>query len=118
MSKRLEITEAFLRLLVNSSRPKRKILLQGATNEQYKGLFELCLNLLRGNLPLSGKDQKQFHRQRYLIRDLANKRISIKKKKELINQRGGALIASLATFALPLVAQLIASGVKRVVSQK
>ena len=48
MSKRLEITEAFLRLLAHSSKPKRKILLQGATNEQYKGLFELCLNLLRG----------------------------------------------------------------------
>lgn len=118
MSKRLAITEAFLRLLVNSSKPKRKLLLQGATNEQYKGLFELCLNLLRGQLPLSGADKKNFHRQRYLIRDLANRRISIKRKKKLINQRGGALVASLATFALPLVAQLIASGVKRAITRK
>ena len=118
MSKRLEITEAFLRLLAHSSKPKRKILLQGATNEQYKGLFELCLNLLRGQLPVSSNDKRNFYPQRYLIRDLANRRISIKRKKELINQRGGALVASLATFALPLQAQLIASGVKRAVTRK
>ena len=115
MSQRLEITEAFLRLLANSSIPKRKILLAGATNEQYKGLFEICLNLLRGNLPLGTKEKKKFRRNRHLVRNLANKRISIKKKRDLLNQRGGAaFVSGLATFALPLLAQLIASGVKRV----
>ena len=119
MSQRLEITEAFLRLLADSSTPKRKILLASATNEQLKGLFEICLNLLRGNLPLSANDKTQFRRKRNLVRSLANKRISIKKKKKLLGQRGGAaFVSGLATFALPLLAQLIASGVKRVTKRK
>ena len=80
MSKRLAITEAFLRLLAHSSTQKRKLLLAGATNEQFKGLLEVCLNLLRGNLPLGVKDKTKFRRNRHLIRSLANKRISIKKK--------------------------------------
>lgn len=119
MSKRLAITEAFLRLLAHSSTQKRKLLLAGATNEQFKGLLEVCLNLLRGNLPLGVKDKTKFRRNRHLIRSLANKRISIKKKREFLNQRGGAaFVGSLATFALPLLAQLIASGVKRATKRK
>ena len=115
MSQRIEITEAFFRLLAKSSAAKRKILLAGATNEQLKGLFEICLNLIRGNLPFGTKQKKTFRRKRHLIRDLANKRISIKKKRELLDQRGGAaFVSGLATFALPLLAQLIASGVKKI----
>ena len=60
MSQRIEITEAFFRLLAKSSAAKRKILLAGATNEQLKGLFEICLNLIRGNLPFGVKEKKRF----------------------------------------------------------
>ena len=45
--------EPFLHLLARSSAKRRKFLLKQATKEELASLFEICLNILRGNLPLT-----------------------------------------------------------------
>ncbi len=112
MTKRLEITEAFIYALAKSSPQRRKTLLKHASNEELKGLFELCLNILRGNLPINRTVFQRLKRHRKIIEDLSNRRIPLYKKREIINQKGG-FIGGLATFALPLLTHLITSALKK-----
>ena len=62
MATRLEITENFAIKLADASRKERKKLLKNASKEQLKGLFEICLNIIRGNqwerVTFKGKAQK------------------------------------------------------------
>ena len=56
MATRLEITENFASKLADISRKERKKLLKNASEEQLKGLFEICLNIIRGNVPMEKSD--------------------------------------------------------------
>lgn len=106
MSTRIKANTPFLHLLARSGTRRRKNLLKQATKEELSSLFEICLNILRGNIPVKGKDYEKLKQQRHLIRELANKRVSIKQKKKLINQKGG-FIGSLVAIALPVLTQLL-----------
>lgn len=106
MSKRLRTSQPFLHLLARSGTKRRKSLLKQATKEELATLFEICLNILRGHLPLTPQLHKKLKKERKTLRTLANKRISIKRKKALVNQKGGFL-GTLAGIALPLLAQLL-----------
>ena len=112
MTKRLKLTEQFVKTLARSSPHTRKTLLRSATNAQLKGLCELCLNILHGNLPLDTATFQRFKRNRKVIEDLSNRRIPLYKKRDIINQKGGFL-GTLATFAIPLLAQVIASKLQK-----
>ena len=106
MNKRLEQCSLFLKTLSNSGAARRKFLLRNASKAELHGLFELCLNIIRGNLPLDQNTFKAFKRQRKTIEALGNKRVSLKAKKRIINQKGGFL-GKLAIFALPLLTDLL-----------
>ena len=106
MTKRLQTNQPFLHLLAHSSAKRRKSLLNQATKEELASLFEICFNILRGNLPLSSFMYKKLERQQRTLRTLADKKISLKRKKELVNQKGGFL-GTIASLALPLLAQLL-----------
>lgn len=106
MSKRLQVNQPFLHLLARSSAKRRKSLLKQATKEELTSLFEICLNILRGHLPLSPHMHKKLERERQTLRTLADKKISLQRKKKVINQKGGFL-GTLAGIALPLLAQLL-----------
>lgn len=106
MSTRIKANTPFLHLLARSSLKKRKNLLKQATKEELASLFEICLNIIRGNIPVQGKDYKRLKRQKQLIRRLADKKVSVTQKKKLINQKGG-FIGSLAAIALPILSQLL-----------
>ena len=112
MSKHLEIASAFVKSLANSSLARRKFLLRHATNLELKSLFEICMNLVRGKIPLDSNTFKSFKRQRKVITNLGNKRVSLKKKREIINQKGG-FIGKLAIFALPLLTDLISRQISK-----
>ena len=106
MSKRLQDNQPFLQLLARSSAKRRKALVKQATKEELAALFEICFNILRGNLPLSTHMHKKLERERQTLRTLADKKISLKRKKKVINQKGGFL-GTVASIALPLLASLI-----------
>ena len=106
MSKRIKAQQPFLHLLARSGPQRRKSLLKQATKDELSSLFEICLNILKGNIPLDSKTYKKFKRQSSLLRTLSNKKVSLKRKKRLVNQKGG-FIGAIAKFALPLLAGLL-----------
>lgn len=106
MSTRIRANQAFLHLLARSTGERRRSLLKHATKEELMALFEICLNLLRGNLNIKGKDYEKLKRQRHLIRKLADKRVKINEKKKIVNQKGG-FVSTLAAIAVPALAQLL-----------
>ena len=105
LSKRLRMNEPFLHLLACSSVKRRKFLLKQATKKELASLFEICLNVLRGNLPLSPHVHKPLKQERNTLRKLADKKISLEQKK-VINQKRGFL-GTIASIALPLLAQIL-----------
>lgn len=106
MSTRIKANTPFLHLLARSGPKRRKNLLKQATKEELSAIFEICLNILRGNLNIKGKDYTKLKRQRQLIRKLADKKVSVKQKKVLVNQKGG-FIGTLAAVALPALAKVL-----------
>ena len=98
----------FLDLLAKKSKlaSKRKLITEFATPADIKAISECSRNLLKGNVPLNAKQYRKFYRCRHDIRHLANKRNSIKSKKDIINLRGGFL-SSLLPLAISAVIELI-----------
>lgn len=89
-----------LHLLSSATPQQRKAILKTATNEQIKSLCEVCQNLLIGNIPIN---TKKLRSHRKIIRQLADKKIPVSKKKRLfMNQRGGFL-----PLVLPAVLSLL-----------
>lgn len=106
MSKRLQTHQPFLQLLSRSSAKRRKTLLQQATKEELMTLFEICFNILYGNLPLTPHMFKKLKRQRHTLEYLADKKVPHKVKKKVVQQKGG-FIGTIASIALPLLASLL-----------
>lgn len=106
MSQRIKKHQPFLHLLARSRPKQRKILLRQATKDELLSLFEICLNIIKGNIPLKAEDFKKLKRHKGLLRTLSDKKVTLKHKKKLINQKGG-FIANLAAFAIPLIASLL-----------
>lgn len=108
MATRLEVTRGFIKTLAKCSPQRRKRVLENATNNELKALFELCLNMKLGNLPIDAEQFRRFKRHKTTFDTLANRRISIRKKRKIVNQKGG-FVAAVAKFALPLLTHIIAS---------
>ena len=95
-----------------SEKPKtRKILLEKAKRPVIDALSECALNLLKGSIKLSEKQKKKLKRFKNYLRELANKRVSLKKKK-LITQRGG-FIPALLSAILPVIGSLIGKAISK-----
>ena len=110
MYKRLLAQEPFLRLLASSNPKRRKLLLQHATKEELKTLFEICLNIIKKNIPLKQDQFKKLNRYKSLVRELGSKRVTLKRKNQLIHQKGGAIgavVGTVANLVLPLLASLL-----------
>ena len=69
-------------------------------------MSECTINLLKGNIPLSKTQYDKFYKCKDAIRTLANRKNSLKAKKEVINQRGGFLNV-LLPLALTAIIELI-----------
>lgn len=99
-----------LHLLSTATPQQRKAILRTASKEQIKLLCEICQNLLAGNISIN---TKKLHSYRKTIRQLANKKIPILKKKKLfLNQTGGFL-----PLILPTVLSLLSGVVSRAVEK-
>jgi outer membrane lipopolysaccharide assembly protein LptE/RlpB len=106
MSKRLQNNQPFLHLLSRSSAKRRKALVKQATKDELAALFEICFNILRGNVPLNSYMKKKLKRERKTLRVLSDKKLSLQAKKKVVNQKGGFL-GTIASIALPLLASLL-----------
>ena len=80
MYKRLLANEPFLRLLTRSSAKRRKVLLRQASKKELIALFEICLNIIKGNIPLNSTQFKKLEKHQRVIRTLSDKKGGIEKK--------------------------------------
>ena len=87
-----------------------KKIIKPAKRDLVDALSELSLNLLHGVIPISSQRKAQLSRHKNNLRVLAQKKSSIKKRKEIL-QKGG-LVGTLLAATLPLAIQGIASAVK------
>ena len=85
-------------------------MLQNVSIDKIKVLCEICLNLLEGNIPVNGEEKQKLKRHRKKIEVLADRKVALKQKRPIINQRGG-FIGTLASVALPVLTGIIAKAV-------
>lgn len=112
MSARLRRNFALLKTLTTSSPKIRKVILQECSPDFIQSVCEICMNLLKGNIPVTQCQHKKLKRHREKIRQMANRRERVSKKRKLITQRGGFLLP-LLTSVLPMVADLAIGAIRK-----
>lgn len=105
----------FLIQLARSARARRRrvALIRGATPDQLLCIVEICLNLLRARLPLSGHQCRQLKSSAYSIRRLSRVRSANAARRLLLRKQIGGffavptLAAVLANLVVPLIGEVI-----------
>lgn len=90
-----------LKYLSKANPGERKNIISNASPKMINTLCECCLNILRGNVPLTPTQKKKLCKHKKTIRRLANEKMSLKNRKRVL-QRGGFLPLLLA----PLLAKI------------
>lgn len=85
---------------------------RGCTEEFLQYLSEITLNLLKGNIPFFLHQYKKLKNHKKLIRLLADRKISLKRKCGAL-QKTGVFLLSLLTAAIPIVGELIGGLVRK-----
>ena len=101
MSERLREFAPRLRLLAKCSHSSKERWLENNLNDSLiLCLCECSLNILRGNIPLQPKQKMVLAKHKEDLRKLIDKKISIKKKKEILQDGGfiGALLAPIVSI--------------------
>ena len=107
MSKRIKGSLPYLQVLAKSKPKLRKILINNVPESVIVGICECCLNLLKGVIPLTSRQKHRLARHKTHLRALANKRVSRKRKKQYLNQKGGNLLTALLPPVLEVLSSLL-----------
>jgi hypothetical protein len=81
-----------LRALCKCKGKKRKLLLQKASGSLIRTVSQVAKNTINGNIPLSLHQKQRLRRHKRTLRALSLKRSSLKNKRKLLIQKGGALL--------------------------
>lgn len=107
MSRRLSENADFLRVLAKSNPKLRRAILKCCNSELIKAICEVTLNVLRGVVPINKQHKKKLKRYKKVLRALADKTVSVKKKREYLSQTGGNFLPFLIPPVLSVLANLI-----------
>ena len=88
-----------VRILSLATPQVRKQLVDKGNKEIVDCISECCLNILKGNVHLTSKQKSRLEKHKEQLRAVANKRVNVKKKKEIIQKGGFPLTAILAPVA-------------------
>lgn len=102
-SARLQRTADILKGLKRCKAAKLK---KALTNDVLKSLSECCYNVLHGNVPANGQQLKTLTKYKKQLRNMADRRVSLKKKRQLVTQSGGFLGPLLGVIA-PILSSLL-----------
>jgi len=95
--------------VLKTAHPKlSKAIINNCNKELVNSISECILNVLNGNVKLSGCNSRKLRKYEALLRKVADKRVPLSNKKKLIVQRGGSLLPLLSAV-LPAIAKLILS---------
>lgn len=89
---------ALLTAIQSLNKRQTKALLQLTNDDDFcRAICEVCLNLVKGNVPLTKRQKAEFTpKRKKLVRSLAQKKLSRKARKQLVVQTGGFLPALIA----------------------
>ena len=93
-----------LRTLCKCKGKKRKLLLQKASGGVIRTVAQVAKNTIKGNIPLSPRQKQRLRRHKKTLRALALAKSSLKSKRKLLSQKGGALLPLLLAPVLSAVA--------------
>lgn len=90
-----------LQTLWRASTNKRQEILAHLNNELVKVLSEISWNLLKGTVPLDDRQKTQLRQWKGVIKKIASKRVSLRRKKQLLidnPQMVGAILYALFKY--------------------
>lgn len=93
-----------LHILSSASPSQRKAILKTASDDQIKSLCEICQNFLLGNIPNVCVKKLKSHKN--LIRKLANKNVSIPKKRKIFSNQTGGFLPLILKGVLSLLSEI------------
>ena len=97
---------SLLKLLAKTKNPK--YIVHELDTDILDCLTDCCYNILKGNIPLSVTQESKLKKHKKHLRHMVGKKISQKKKKEIL-QKGGFLPALLAPIIASVAAPLVKS---------
>jgi len=80
-------------------------LLKSAGDDLIKCICDCTLNVLKGNLCVTPKQKSKLKRHKKALRDLAKKKVSLKRKRQIIQK--GSFLAPLLSAVIPAIASLL-----------
>ena len=95
---------------------QRKAILLTSTDDLLLAICEIVDNVLRGTVKLNASQRKKLQRYKKVMREMASKSMSKKKKKNAVSQHGGflPLILAPALGVLgSLVGELVSSAIRK-----
>ena len=95
-----------LRVLKTAEPRLRKVIVSNCKKDLVNILSECVLNVLNGNIKLTGFSKRKLRKHNAALRKVADKRVPLSSKKKFIVQRGGFLLPLLSAV-LPTIASLI-----------
>ena len=112
MSARLKRNLDFLRVLSKAKPSQRRAILETATNDLVYCICEIIDNILHGTVRLSKQRQKKLQHYKKLLRFIANKKVPVKKKREILVQNGEGILPALIVPILALAGSLLSHGTR------
>ncbi len=112
MSARLKRNWLFLRALKTATPKQRKAIIRAGGKDLVLAICEIVDNLLRGTVTLSAGQRKKLQRYKKILREIANRKVGVRKKTNHLVQRGGFLSALLAP-TLGIIASLIGEAISK-----
>jgi hypothetical protein len=101
---------ALIDALSKLSGRQRKQFLQRVNDEFINALGEGSLNIIKGNVPLTQDQYKKLKRHRSHLKALSNKRLPIRTRRQIVEQKGG-FVGLLASILVPTIASLVGSAI-------
>jgi hypothetical protein len=98
-----------LRSICRCKGKRRKLILQRASGDLIRTVAQVAKNAIKGNIPLTSRQKQRLRRHKKTLRALSVNRSSIKNKRKLLIQKGGALLPLLLGPILSAVAGSIFS---------
>lgn len=104
--KKLKRTFEKVRLLTLATPSAHKQIIGKANRELIDSVCECCNNILKGRVPLKQKEKVKLSKYKNKLRDLAKKKLSLRKKRHII-QKGGFLLGAILTPVVSHLANLL-----------
>ena len=104
MSSVVERALPLLQTLVASKPILRKAIIEHASPDLIHAVTEIIWNTLKGVITLTDEQKRRLSRHKKEFRALVDKKLSVKKKRKILNQKGtGAGLAALIPIALAVL---------------